>query len=280
MPKRKQKLQLVPQDLLDDPEKTARAAARELRRITRIKKFHVCVVFGTGWDPAIRQLGRKLFEIKATRLPGFLPPTAEGHAGRICGYRIKGKYVLVFRGRKHLYEFRYGTGMEAILHYVRVARAAGCTTFVHTNAVGGTHRGLKVGQAVLVRDFNKLITGMVPALRGAHFLECSAMFSRRLRRICRTIDPTLFEGVIAQVHGPDFETPSEAAYLRRNGIAVVSMSMIPESIVSRMLRMAFLGLSIVTDPAGEKVTHKEVQRVVRKRAAELGRFLRSVVERL
>lgn len=272
-------LQQVPPELLSDPEGVAHAAASEFRRITGIKaRFRFAVVFGTGWDRAVRKLGTKLVEISATRLPGFLPPTAEGHAGKIRVIRIGRMPVLVFRGRKHLYEFPYGQGMEAVLHYVRFARALGVTTLFHTNAVGATHRGLTVGQAILARDFNKLVTGLVPTLRGADFLECSRMFSGRMRKICRAIDPTLFEGIIAQVPGPDFETPAEAEFLRRNGVHIVGMSMIPEAVLARLLRMAFVGISIVTDAAGEKVTHQEVQRVVNRRSRELGMFLRAVIK--
>lgn len=267
-------------ELRRDPDKVGRAAKRELTRITGIRHFHVCVVAGSGWDRAITKFGTKIFEIEATRLPGFISTGIQGHAGKICGYRIGTLMVLVFRGRKHLYEFAEGQGMEACMHYVRVAHFAGCKVFVHTNAVGGINHMLQVGQAVIIRNHNKMIGNTPTSLRGKKFLDCSRPYNELLRKLCRLIDPTLVQGVIAQVSGPEFETAEEAEYLRRNLIDVVSMTMIPENLLCNHYRMWFLGISIVTDPAGEKVQHTEVLRVVRRRAPVLGTFMYKLIQRL
>lgn len=267
--------------LKDDPHGTARSAAREFRQVTGIRKIDVTVVFGSGWDPAVKQLGAPVAEFPAIRLPGFLPPTVSGHTGKIRVVRIGKKHILVFRGRKHNYEFRDGGGMEAVVHYVRVARALGCRTFIHTNAVGGLRPGLKVGQAVLIRDHNDIISRVPSPLQGTtKFLECSRVYSARLRTLCKEIDPSLAEGIIAQVGGPHFETQAVADFLRRNGIDVVGMSMIQEAIIAHAMMMAFLGISLVTDPAGEKITHAQVTAVVNRRAPRLGRLIRRLIERM
>lgn len=266
--------------LRDDPDKIARAAARELRRITGISKFDVGVVFGSGWDAAVQKLGRKVAEINATELPGFFRPGVKGHAGKIRVVRIGRLTVLIFRGRKHLYEFPEGQGMEACMHYLRVARYAGCRTFIHTNAVGGINHMAKVGQAVIVRSHNKMIGNTPTSLRGQPFLDCSKLYDSKLRALCQTIDPSLVEGVIAQVSGPEFETYEDSEYLRRGLVDIVGMSMIPENLLANLYRMRFLGISVVTDPAGTKVSHREVLAVLKRRAPQLGDFLFKLMQRL
>lgn len=272
----------VVRKLREDPEREARVAARDIALATTLKRHDVAIVFGTGWDPAVKQLGSPRSEFPAASINGFLPPVVEGHAGLIRSVRIGRKNVLVFRGRHHLYQFLDDeTGMPVIMHYVRVAQAAGCRAFVHTNAVGGLQPNLCVGQLVVVSDHNDVITSVPSPLRGApSFLDCSKVYDHPLRRLCRRIDPKLVEGVIANVRGPHFESPAAARFLRENGCDIVGMTMIPEAILSHFLGMPFLGLSLVTDAAGESVTHTAVQKVVKRRAPALGRFLRQLVEKM
>src|SRR5437868_943047 len=89
---------------------------------------------GSGWVPAADALGETIAELPFTELPGFAPPAVEGHAGRIRVVECSGRRALVFLGRTHLYE---GRGVDAVVHGVRTAPAAGVTTMVLTNAAGG-----------------------------------------------------------------------------------------------------------------------------------------------
>lgn len=269
------------QQLDEDPIAVANLAALDIQLATKHRRHDIAIVFGSGWDPAAKPLGRPSTILKAEQLPGFLPPKVPGHNGTISSITVGQRSVLVFRGRKHLYEFENGHGMPAVSHYVRVAAATGCKIFIHTNAVGGLRPGLKVGQMVVVSDHNDVITSVPSPLRGAPaFLDCSAVYDKRLRRLCRKIDPQLVEGITANVGGPHFESPAAAKFLRDNGCDIVGMSMIPEAIMARHLNLRFLGLSLVTDAAGDAVTHDEVQDVVKRRAPALGRFLKQLVEQL
>lgn len=271
---------LIIEALQEDPAGVARSAAAELRQMFRIQRLDGAIVFGTGWDPAVHQLGPKLFEFPATRLAGFLPPTVEGHAGKIRIVEINGLHVLVFRGRKHLYEFPYGQGVEAVTHYVRVAKELGCRFFFHTNAVGGLDPSYRIGQLVMASGHNKLITGVPPVLRGPQFLESTKMHNPRLRRLCRRVDPNLAIGTYTQVHGSDFETEDDALYLWKNGISIVGMSGIPEATIAKQLKLPFALVSVVTDVAGTKVSHHDVQRVVHRNAPRFGRFLEAVISQI
>src|SRR5205823_5153463 len=151
-------------------------------------------------------------EVPLTDLPGFAPPTALGHVGKIRSVTVSDKRVLVFLGRTHLYE---GLGVEPVVHGVRTAAAAGCHTILLTNAAGGINPGYRVGQPVLISDHLNL-TARSP-LVGANFVDLVDAYSPRLRSVAREIEPGLAEGVYAALPGPHFETPAEIRMLATIG---------------------------------------------------------------
>ncbi|TMQ90348.1 purine-nucleoside phosphorylase, partial [Actinomadura soli] len=61
----------------------AGAAAEELRARASVDSFDVAIVLGSGWVPAADALGSPVVDVLVTELPGFAPPAAEGHAGRV-----------------------------------------------------------------------------------------------------------------------------------------------------------------------------------------------------
>lgn len=265
-----------------DPIAQANIAAGLLVKSLEVDHFDVAIVFGTGWDAAVDELGSAQGEVRAINYPGFVAPTVEGHAGMIRSVRIGQQQVLVFRGRKHRYEFATDDTdcLNAVVHGVRVAHACKCKTVILTNAVGGLKPGLSVGEPVLIADFNAEVTHAPTPFYGPQFLDCIPIFDPGLREHCHELDNRLTEGVYAQVRGPRFETVAEAYYLRNNGVDLVGMSIIQEALMARLLGMKVLGLSLVTDVFGEAVSHTKVQAVVKARAPELGQFLRQLIEQL
>jgi purine-nucleoside phosphorylase len=183
--------------------------------------------------------------------------------------------VLVFLGRTHLYE---GNGVDAVVHGVRVATAAGCRAVVLTNAAGGVRADLSVGQPVLISDHLNL-TARSP-LAGADFVDLTDLYSSRLRDLARTVDPSLAEGVYAALPGPHYETPAEIRMLRTMGADLVGMSTALEAIAARAQGAEVLGLSLVTNLAagmtGEPLAHAEVIAAGRAAAERMGDLLREV----
>jgi len=263
----------------DTPEALAASAAARLARLTGVDRHDVAVVLGSGWTPAADRLGTGDLELPVTALPGFLPPAVEGHAGRVRSVRVGDRQVLVLLGRTHLYE---GRGVDPVVHGVRVAAAAGCSTVVLTNAAGGVREGLQVGQPVLVSDHLNL-TARSP-ITGARFVDLTDAYSRRLRALVREVDPALEEGVYAALPGPHYETPAEVRMLRGLGADLVGMSTALETIAARAEGMEVLGISLVTNLAagmtGAPLDHEEVLRAGAASAVRVGDLLAQVVGRL
>jgi purine-nucleoside phosphorylase len=267
-------------DLPDhDPAALATAAAAVLVQRTGAPRHDVALVLGSGWVPAVDALGATEVELAVTDLPGFLPPAVAGHAGRIRSLSVGDRRVLAFLGRTHLYE---GRGVDPVVHGVRTAVAAGCSVVVLTNACGGLNPGYDVGQAVLIRDHLNL-TARSP-LVGARFVDLTDVYARRLRALMREIDPSLAEGVYAQLPGPQYETPAEITMLGRLGADLVGMSTVLEAIAAHAEGAEVLGLSLVTNLAagvtGEPLNHEEVLEAGRVAATRMGELLRQFVARL
>jgi purine-nucleoside phosphorylase len=262
-----------------DPYSLARDAAMALASATGVERHDVAVILGSGWVPAADALGTTVADIEASSLPGFRPPAADGHHGRIRSVNVEGTPVLVFLGRTHLYE---GHGVDAVVHAVRTAAAAGCRVIVLTNGCGGLDPGWVPGTPVLISDHLNLF-GVTP-LRGATFIDMTDLYSRRLRSIAQEIDPTLDEGVYAQFLGPQYETPAEIDMVRTLGASLVGMSTVQEAIAAREAGMEVLGLSLVTNLAagmtGQPLSHEEVLDAGKAAAERMGELLARVIRRM
>jgi len=259
-----------------DAAALAAEAADAFARRSGVDEHDVGVVLGSGWGPAADLLGTRRAEVPYGDLPGFTAPAVSGHAGVLRSVDCAGVRTLVFLGRTHLYE---GRGLAAVVHGVRTAAAAGCRVVVLTNGCGGLRAGWAPGTPVLIRDHINL-TGLSP-LTGPTFIDLTDLYSPRLRALCRSIDPTLEEGVYVQFRGPHYETPAEIAMVGAIGGHLVGMSTALEAIAAREAGLEVLGVSLVTNPAagvtGEPLDHREVLAAGNAAAAAMGRLLSRVV---
>jgi len=257
----------------------ARLAADLIRDDTGGARHETAIVLGSGWSAAVDVIGQTTCEIPVAALPGFVEPTAAGHAGTVRSVRCGDRRVLVFLGRTHLYE---GHGVEAVVHPVRTAAAAGARTIVLTNGSGGVNPSYRPGAPVLISDHINL-TSTSP-LAGASFVDLTDAYATRLRSIARRVDPDLAEGVYVQVTGPQYETPAEIGYLRTIGADLVGMSTAVETIAAREAGLEVLGISLVTNPAagasGVPLDHTEVLAAGNAAAGRLGELLAEIVRHL
>jgi purine-nucleoside phosphorylase len=261
------------------PYQIAQLAADDIAIKSGKSKHDVLVVLGSGWTPAVDELAPSGVDISVDQITGFAPPSVEGHAGVLRSCEIKGSNVLLQIGRTHYYE---GKGVDAVVHAVRSAAATGVKTIILTNAAGGLHLAWKPGTAVLISDHINL-TGATP-LVGPRFIDVSQVYSKRLRGIAKEIDAELPEGVYAQFHGPQYETPAEVKMAITLGADLVGMSTALEAIAAKEAGCEVLGISMVTNPGAgltdALLNHEEVLAAGKAAAGEMGKLLRQVIEKL
>lgn len=253
-------------------------AATAIAEQTGVGAHDIALVLGSGWRSAADVIGQPDAELDLGTLPGFAKPAAEGHGGTARSVAVGDKRALILLGRSHIYE---GLGVDAVVHGVRTAAAAGAKAVLLTNAAGGLREGFQVGQPVLISDHLNL-TARSP-LVGATFVDLTDLYSPRLRRIATEIDPTLAEGVYAGLYGPHFETPAEIRMLRTLGADLVGMSTVLEAIQARALGVEVFGLSLVTNLAaglsGQPLNHEEVLEAGQSAATRMGGLLRDLMAR-
>ena len=264
---------------MTEPGVVPQEAAAAIHDRTGVDRHDVAVILGSGWAPAVAQLGDPVAVVPMSELPGFSKPTAAGHGGQVLSLPVADHRVLVFVGRIHAYE---GHELRQVVHPVWAACAAGVHTMVLTNAAGGLRDDYTVGQPVLISDHLNL-TARSP-LVGAQFVDLTDAYSPRLRTLAREIDPSLPEGVYAALPGPHYETPAEIRMLRTLGADLVGMSTVHETIAARAAGAQVLAVSLVTNLAagmtGRPLSHDDVLEAGRQSATRMGSLLSAVIARV
>jgi purine-nucleoside phosphorylase len=263
---------------VNDPFESAAAAGAVIADRTGVENHDIALILGSGWAGAIDHLGEVAAEIPQTEVPGFVPPSVEGHVGMIRSIRVAdtGRRALSIGARTHLYE---GKGVRAVVHGIRASAAAGCRAVVLTNGCGGLREEWGPGTPVLISDHINL-TATSP-LEGATFVDLTDLYSSRLRAVARSVDPGLAEGVYVQFPGPHYETPAEVQMAKRIGGDLVGMSTTLEAIAARQAGLEVLGISLVTNLAAgisaTPLSHHEVVEAGRAAAPRIGTLLAGVI---
>ena len=264
-----------------DPFDVAKAAATVIAERTGAASHDVALVLGSGWGQTADLIGPTLATVDNADVPGFHAAAVAGHSGSMRSVAIgdTGRRALVYGTRTHFYE---GRGVRAVVHAVRTASEAGCSTIVLTNGCGGLNPAWAPGTPVLISDHINL-TATSP-LEGPTFVDLTDLYSARLRAIAREVDPTLDEGVYVQFPGPHYETPAEVQMAKRIGGDLVGMSTTLEAIAARHVGLEVLGISLVTNLAAgisdEPLSHQEVIEAGQAAAERCGRLLADVVLRV
>ena len=264
-----------------DPFDVARAAATVIAERTGSPTHDVALVLGSGWGQTADLIGPTLATVDNADVPGFHAAAVAGHSGSMRSVAIgdTGRRALVYGTRTHYYE---GRGVRSVVHAVRTASQAGCSTIVLTNGCGGLNRAWRPGTPVLIRDHINL-TATSP-LEGPTFADLTDLYSSRLRAIAREVDDSLDEGVYVQFPGPHYETPAEVQMAKTIGGDLVGMSTTLEAIAARHVGLEVLGISLVTNLAAgisnQPLSHQEVLDAGRAAAERCGRLLADVVTRV
>ena len=268
-------------DPLVDPFEVATAAAEVIAERSGSSRHDVALVLGSGWGQTGDLIGKTLATIDNADVPGFSKAAVAGHSGVMRSVAIgdTGRRALVFGTRTHFYE---GHGVRSVVHAVRTAAAAGCSTIVLTNGCGGLNPAWAPGTPVLIRDHINL-TAASP-IEGATFVDLTDLYSSRLRQLARDVDPDLGQGVYVQFRGPHYETPAEVQMAKILGGDLVGMSTTLEAIAARQCGLEVLGISLVTNLAAglsdKPLSHDEVLEAGQAAADRCGRLLSAVVAKI
>ncbi len=264
-----------------DPFDVAKAAATVIAERTGAPTHDVALVLGSGWGQTADLIGPTVATVDNADVPGFHAAAVAGHSGSMRSVAIgdTGRRALVYGTRTHFYE---GRGVRSVVHAVRTASEAGCSTIVLTNGCGGLNPAWGPGTPVLISDHINL-TAASP-LEGPTFVDLTDLYSARLRALVREVDPTLDEGIYVQFRGPHYETPAEVQMAKRIGGDLVGMSTALDAIAARHVGMEVLGISLVTNLAAgisdEPLSHQEVIEAGQAAAERCGRLLADVVQRV
>ena len=268
-------------DPATDPFDVAAEAAAVIAERTGAPRHDVALVLGSGWGQTADLIGETLATVDNADVPGFHRAAVAGHSATMRSVAIgdTGRRALVFGTRTHFYE---GRGVRAVVHGVRTAAAAGCSTIVLTNGCGGLNPAWAPGTPVLIRDHINL-TAHSP-VEGANFVDLTDLYTPRLRDLAREVDGDLDEGVYVQFRGPHYETPAEVRMAKVLGGDLVGMSTTLEAIAARQCGLDVLGISLVTNLAAgisdQPLSHAEVLEAGQAAAERCGRLLAAVVGRL
>ncbi len=249
----------------------------------------VAMVLGSGLG-GISDIMDVRAEIPYGDIPGFVPSTAQGHAGRLLLGHVGGVPCAVMSGRNHIYE---GYAAHQVAFPVYALKALGVETLILTNAAGAVNTRFSPGDLMLITDHLNLmgvspITGEYAAAIGQRFVDLSRAYDpaliERAQSVAQELGVMVRTGVYAMFLGPQFETPAEIRMVRLLGGDAVGMSTVPEVIAARHAGLKVLGVSCMTNMAAgildQPITHQEVLETGRRVEDKMKKLLRGIAATL
>ncbi|MFA6433969.1 MAG: purine-nucleoside phosphorylase [Elusimicrobiales bacterium] len=221
---------------------------------SRIGKFRPVagIIAGSGLADSLPELADKI-SIPYAAIPNFPRTTVVGHKGELIFGRLHGKDVVVMRGRFHYYEGRH---LNFIAFPVRVLAFLGVKSLIVTAAVGSLRPSLRPGDLLILKDHINFmganpLMGNYDRLFGEMFPDMNEPYDAALRKdalaAARKLKIPAREGVYIAVTGPSYETPAEVRVYRMFGGSVAGMSVVPEVIAARQLKMKVLGVCWISN---------------------------------
>ncbi len=243
------------------------------------------IILGTG----LSGLGNEIeveHAIPYAEIPDFPTSTVKGHPGRLLFGTLGGKPVVAMQGRFHYYE---GWTMQEVVLPVRVMKYLGIQQLFVSNASGGVHPDMEIGDLMILDDHinlfpNPLIGPNIDSL-GTRFPDMSEPYDHDLiakaKAIAKDRGIKVLTGTYVGLTGPTLETPAEYRYVRNIGGDAVGMSTVPEVIAARHMGIPCFAMSVITDlgvPGRiEKTTHEMVQRVAEKVEPDLTYIMKQLI---
>jgi len=263
-------------------------AAAYIRSRTTLEP-QIGVILGSGLGCLAQEI-KSATVIPYREIPHFPVSSVAGHAGELILGELEGKRVVAMNGRFHYYE---GWTMQQVVFPVWVMRTLGASTLIATNAAGGVNRSFVPGDLMIIVDHinllfsNPLIGPNDPEL-GVRFPAMSQAYPWELVELAqRAADAEgihVQRGVYLATQGPMYTTPAESQFYRVLRADAVGMSTVPEVIAATHAGMKTLGISCITDTAGDPkagprgvLTHEEVLAVANRTMPKFVRLMKAIV---
>lgn len=253
------------------------------------KKAEIGVVIGSGLGKFADNV-EKIFEISYADIPNFPESGVVGHSSSLIIGKIADKNIVLFSGRKHIYE---GADPKEVVFFVRVFAKLGLKKLIVTNAAGGINTNFSIGDLMLITDhinfsFRNPLIGKNLNQWGPRFPDMCKVYDPELRKIAlecavnEQID--LKQGVYVSTMGPAYETAAEIQMLKFAGCDAVAMSTVPEVITAIHSHIKVLGISFIANMAAglgsEKLSHKEVIDNAKLVEDKFSRLITAIVKRI
>ncbi|MBP3960791.1 purine-nucleoside phosphorylase [Gemmata sp. G18] len=224
------------------------AAFAEFARAVRARSPRTAVVLGSGLGGAATAFVPHA-SIGFGDIPGLVPPSVQGHGGKLALGEWAGEPALLFSGRLHVYE---GHPWPTVTGAVRTIAELGATRIVLTNAAGGIHPALHPGGLMAIRGHIKLL-GPTAWRALASGKKALSPYSLHLLDALHAHESAagrdLLAGVYATLTGPSYETPAEIRALAAIGADAVGMSTALEAEEAAQLGLEVAAISCITNKA-------------------------------
>jgi 5'-methylthioadenosine phosphorylase len=229
------------------------------------------------------------------------------------------KYIITeYKGRKVVFLPRHGKGHKYPPHLINFRaniwgfRKLGVDKILSISAVGGINPSLKPGDFVISDQFIDFTKSRVQTFyegiysinddteikdevfeflnnkRVVH-IDVTDPFCPEMRDVLiKVCDKNNFpfhqKGVYAATEGPRLETSAEIKFLRLIGADIVGMTLVPEIVLARELKMHFASISVVTNLAAgisqNRLTSDEVVEMMKEKNEQIKTVILNFIENL
>lgn len=226
--------------------------------------------------------------------------------------------VADYDGRKVVFLSRHARGHKFPPHLINFRaniwgfRKLGVNRILSVSAVGGINPSLKPGDFVISSSFVDFTKSRVQTFyEGIHSKESDTTYgdevdeylnSKRVVHIdvtepfCPVMRKTLIdvisrkgysfhdEAVYVATEGPRLETSAEIRMLHKLGCDIVGMTLVPEVVLAREIKMHFASISVITNLAAgiseNRLTSDEVVQMMAQKNEEIKRVILDFVQNL
>lgn len=257
-----------------------RKIVRKLKKEIAGKIPAFALILGSGLSESCPDM-EIIKEIPYKKL-GMPTSIVKGHSGKFILGKYKGEIVIQL-SRYHYYE---SGDLKKISLPFEVLNALGVKNIILATATGGVSKRALRGDIFLVKEHINFAPNPLIGRKDQFFLPLNNAYDSVYRNIIKEISIEegidIKEGVHAQLTGPSYESMGEVAMLQTIGADTVSMSTAQDVILSAFFGMRILCFAVVSNTAGEKITHEDVlknsQNVSEKLKVLLTKFLDNEIQ--